>query len=113
MKLILSAIVLLIATACGASPGDADVTDHDGQFTQPSEGRIVSNESAPINEQFRTLDDYLRYLERQSHMDGKWYKEVRPGIYALQAGNLHLDTPSGEQRVYTREELERKFGFRK
>ena len=71
----------------------------------------MSNDQTPINQRFRTLDDYLAYLELQSHVDGKWYKEIRPGVYELQTGNLRLDNDT-QQRIFTREELERKFGFR-
>ena len=66
----------------------------------------------PINQRFKTLDEYLAYLERRSHMDGKWYKEVRPGVYEVQTGNLRLDNDT-QQRIFTREELKRKFGFAK
>ena len=73
----------------------------------------MTSARGPINQRFRTLDEYLAYLERRSHLDGKWYKELRPGVYELQTGNLHLDTPDGDKRIFTREELERKFGFAK
>ena len=65
---------------------------------------------APLNQRFRSLDDYLAFLELQSHHDGAWYKEIRPGVYELQTGNLHLDNDR-QQRIFTREELTRKFGF--
>ena len=73
----------------------------------------MTGQGVPITQQFHNLDEYLAFLERQSHMDGKWYKPIKPGLYELQAGNLHLDTPSGDKRFYTREELEKKFGFSK
>jgi hypothetical protein len=66
---------------------------------------------APINERFPTLDAYLAYLEKRSHMDGAWYREVRPGVYELQTGNLRLPDGGGRKRTFTREELEKKFGF--
>ena len=65
-----------------------------------------------VARQFPTLDAYLAHLERESHVGGKWYREFKPGMYELVTGNLHLDTPSKEQRIFTRTELERKFGFR-
>ena len=70
-------------------------------------------QQAPINERFRTLDDYLAWLkDTQAPIDKAWYKEIRPGVYELQTGgNLHLDVPQAEQRVFTRQELEQKFGF--
>ena len=66
---------------------------------------------APINERFPNLDAYLAYLEQRSRMDGPWYRQVRPGVYELQTGNLRLPDGGRGKRVYTREELERKFGF--
>jgi hypothetical protein len=75
-------------------------------------GNNVTNEQAPINQRFRSLDEYLAYLERmEGPVDGPWYKEVSPGIYQLQTGNLHLDVPGGEKRTFTRQELAEKFGF--
>lgn len=60
---------------------------------------------------FRTLDDYLAYLRAYAApIDRGWYREVRPGIYMLETGNLRVD---GEPRLFTREQLERKFGFRR
>jgi hypothetical protein len=78
-------------------------------------GKSVTDTNLPINKRFRTLDDYLAYLERtQGPVDGPWYKEVSPGMYQLQtAANLHLDVPTKEQQKFTREDLERKFGFSK
>jgi len=77
-------------------------------------GNSVTDTRLPINQRFPTLDDYLVFLERtQGPVDGPWYKEVSPGMYQLQTGNLHLDVPGEEKRIYTRQELEKKFGFSK
>lgn len=74
----------------------------------------MTNEQDPSNLQFTSLDKYLAYLERtQGPVDGPWYKQVRPGIYELQTGNLHLDGPDEEKQTFTREELAQKFGFSK
>ena len=68
----------------------------------------------PISQQFRTLDEYLAHLERmQAPVDGAWYKQVAPGVYELQTGNLRTLTPGKGKTTFTREELERQFGFRK
>ena len=72
----------------------------------------MTGDRTPEKQRFRTLDEYLAYLERRSHMDGKWYKEVRPGVYEVQTGNLRLDNDT-QQRIFTREELKREFGFAK
>ena len=101
----------VLGTACHANPRDAVGADHGGRaLAKPTEVHVVNGRS-PISRRFETLDKYLAHLERQSHMDGKWYKEYRPGVYEVQTGNLHLDDDR-QQRIFTREELERKFGFR-
>ncbi len=77
-------------------------------------GNAVSDTTHPVSKRFRTLDEYLDYLEMtQGPVDGPWYKKIGPDLYELQTGNLKLDVPAGadEKRVFTREELERKFGF--
>ena len=56
---------------------------------------------------FRTLDEYLAFLRNQGFIDKPWYREIRPGIYELQTSR----TPAPERRTFTREELEKKFGF--
>ena len=69
----------------------------------------------PINQQFRSLDEYLAHLERtQGPIDGPWYRQIRPGFYEMQTGNLRVLGEEGEvKRVFTRDELEREFGFKK
>ena len=71
--------------------------------------RKVTGNSTSISQRFRTLDEYLGFLESRSASDGHWYREIRPGIYRLETGNFRGAEP--EQRVFTREELERQFGF--
>ena len=75
----------------------------------------MTGNQGPISARFRNLDEYLLWLEQyEAPADGGWYKEIRPGVYELQTGgNLHLDVPATEKRVFTRDELEKKFGFRK
>ena len=115
----LAPLAMLLLGACEASQknvgeakaGQQSATTTDRLATSNA-GNDVTNEQVPINQRFRSLDDYLAHLERtQGPVDGPWYKEVRPGIYELQTGNLHLDGPGGEKRSFTREELKRKFGF--
>ena len=74
-------------------------------------GKAGTDNRMPINRRFPDLDAYLAHLERQSHMDGAWYRQVRPGVYELQTGNLRLPDGGPRKRVFTRDELERKFGF--
>lgn len=60
---------------------------------------------------FGSLDEYLVYLrDYAAPMDQPWYREVRPGVYRLETGNLRSDAPP---RHFTREDLERRFGFRR
>ena len=108
------ALVVGFSAACGASPSTVAMTDD-----SPQTGRNVTNGQLPINQRFRTLDEYLAFLERTNPpIDKPWYREVRPGVYELVAGgNLRFLGADGEEpqpaRLFTREELERKFGFRK
>ncbi len=111
-------LAVLSMSACEASQMDASgakagqETAADRQVPANKSGKNVTDEQVPIIQRFRSLDAYLAHLERtQGPVDGPWYKEVRPGVYKLQTGNLHLDTPDGDRRTFTREELERKFGF--
>lgn len=73
----------------------------------------------PIHQRFRDLDAYLLHLEQvNGSIDKPYYREVRPGVYQLVGGNLRILSPGGKEgaakgATYTREELERKFGFRK
>lgn len=63
---------------------------------------------------FRTLDAYLAHLRRFAGPVGRpWYREVRPGVYRLETGNLRRLGGGPPERLFTREELERKFGFRR
>lgn len=108
--------------ACEASPTNGGKTTSgdqaavgnpaDKQSVSKKPVNAVTNEQTPINQRFRSLDDYLAWLEQnQGPVDGSWYKQVSPGIYELQTGNLRLDDPSSEKQTFTREELARKFGF--
>jgi len=109
-KLVPLALVAgLIASACSAAPSDTARRQASDRMGNP-----VTDTSVPINQRFRNLDEYLAYLEQtQGPVDGPWYKQVSPGMYQLQTGNLHLDVPGDEKRSFTRQELEQKFGFSK
>lgn len=99
----------LLASACSASPSPFETERY--RASNPK-GTSVT----PINQRFASLDEYLAFLEKTSApVDGPWYKQVRPGIYQLQTGNLRvLDADKAEEkRLFTRRELEKKFGFSK
>jgi hypothetical protein len=112
-SLVTTVVAGLSAAACGAAQANVENASAAPQTAAATKGNSVSNEQLPINQRFRSLDDYLAWLEKiERPVDGPWYKEIRPGVFELQtAGNLHLDVPSTEQRVFTREELAKKFGF--
>ena len=65
----------------------------------------------PSKDRFPTLDAYLAWLEKRGQLDGAWYRQVRPGIYELQPGNLRRTDGAQPQRTFTRQELEKKFGY--
>ena len=102
-------------TTAGA-PACAAPAERDGEASAPFHGAVeakqeanVSDQSTSISQRYRTLDEYLAFLESRAAMDGHWYREIRPGVYRLETGNYR--GPEVEQRIFTREELERKFGF--
>ena len=114
LLLILSGWIL--TTACSASPKDPAPANANGQLASERVGNALSDTNLPISKRFRTLDEYLDHLElTQEPVDGPWYKQIGPDLYELQTGNLKLDLPAGadEKRVFTRQELEKKFGFSK
>lgn len=72
----------------------------------------MTNQQLPISQRFRTLDEYLAHLERtNAPIDKPWYRQIRPDVYELQTGNFRPLGGDIQQRAFTREELERKFGF--
>lgn len=60
-------------------------------------------------QEYGSLDAYLAKLERDGWVGKAWYREVRPGVYEL-VTNLK---PPPAKRLFTRAELERKFGFQR
>lgn len=108
-------VAMAAAGACGTPR-----TEHVGD-NQLNEGTVMTSGSAagaeaPINQRFKSLDDYLTWLRQtQEPVDGSWYEEIRPGIYQLRTGNLRVLGPSGDEtppgQTFTRAELEKKYGF--
>ncbi len=99
--------------ACDASPGKLAFSDDGRQAAGKPMGSNVTDQHRPISQRFKSLDDYLAFLERtEGPVDGAWYRQVRPGVYVLQTGgNLRLEGGNPPKQTFTREELERKFGF--
>jgi len=109
-----------LTPACGAPPSNVQGSDADHQMAATSTGNAVTNAQLPINQRFKTLDEYLAWLKKtQAPVDGAWYQQIRPGVYELQTGgNLRILGAEGEEgyagkRIFTREQLEKQFGFRK
>jgi hypothetical protein len=111
-NLVIAAAAAVLAS-CGMAQSNVANSGQVAQSVPATEGNHVTDANLPINQRFKSLDDYLAWLQQTAApVDRPWYKEIRPGVYELQtAGNLHLDVPSDVQRTFTREELERKFGF--
>ena len=109
MRPVLTVSLLVALAACGAPPRELAATN------SMNVGNNVAQPTTPINQRFRSLDAYLAHLElTQAPVDGPWYREIRPGVYELQTGNLRVLGDNGEmKRIFTREELEREFGFRR
>lgn len=106
MKLVFALAATLLPMPTLAPPLD------EARPSSESSGKTVVDAHLPINRRFADLDAYLAYLRRRSAIDGAWYREIRPGVYELQTGgNLRLDRGETTKRVFTRDELERKFGF--
>ena len=104
--------VLGVAAAADAAPlRELEPTDKSRNPDAERTEKPVTNPHVPISQRFRTLDDYLAYLEKTSALDNAWYRQIKPGLYRLETTNLR--GPYSGQRIFTREELERKFGFRR
>ena len=111
VKLAIWPIALTVA-AMGSLAQAAPPTGHDAGVAPPHPPGVTMNEGRkPIRERFPDLDAYLAYLQKRSHLDGAWYREIRPGVYELQTGNLRLPDRDAKKPTFTREQLERKFGF--
>ena len=110
-----AAIAGMATSAIAAASHHRARPHHHRHKATVSKGKTVTSQDQPINRRFASLDAYLANLELlQAPVGGPWYKEVSPGRYELQkGGHLHLDTPDAAQTVFTRRELEQKFGFAK
>lgn len=101
-----------MSPACGAPLNVANAGENEARTAAKGQGVAVTNQNAPINQRFATLDEYLAYLkERNGPIDKPYYQEIRPGVYQRTTGNLLQLGGNPEPELFTREELERKFGF--
>jgi hypothetical protein len=103
----------LMVAACLAAPAVAAPLRRDPQPVVSAPARPAEARPAPagVSERFVDLDAYLAYLEKRSHLDGGWYRQVAPGLYELQTGNLRRTDGAKGRRTFTREELRKTFGF--
>lgn len=101
-----------LVASCGAAQGGVENSAYAPQSAPTIQGNGVKDAQLPINQRFRSLDEYLAWLQSiQAPVDGAWYKQISPGVYELQTGNLRVLGAGEKKRTFTREELERKFGF--
>lgn len=103
----------VLTLACAAPPEgieNATGDKHSGSAHAGDKDVSDTSKDGP-SRRFADLDTYLAWLEQRAKLGGPWYKEVRPGVYELQTGNLHRPGGDRRQRVFTRQELAERFGF--
>lgn len=107
----LTILAALSASAAADAQGERarpDARPKRGAAVGGPDGRALPHADG---REFRTLDEYLAHLrDFAAPMDRPWYREVEPGLFRLERGNFRGE--AGE-RLFTREELERRFGFRR
>ena len=107
------AVMFLLASsaACAEAPvpkaPSAGTSSEGVAMTQASQQGPVSNLPFSQGRSFATLDEYLEFRRRRGEYDVPWYREIKPGTYEL----VSFRGPGAERKIYTREELARKFGF--
>ena len=95
--------------ACSRPP--AAVQTQEAAVEQPASAPTAPRADLPFagGMSFASLDDYLAHLRRRGTYDVPWYREVSPGVYERVVGR---GAPGQTPQRFTREELERKYGFR-
>ena len=111
-------LLVSLATACAAPERAAEAGDVKASKSKGAEDDLVSNTALPVNQRFRSLDEYLLYLQNvEGPSDGVWFRMIEPGLYQMETGNARRLTVDGEPKasaektVFTRDELTQKFGF--
>lgn len=84
------------ATTPDAEPGEASQAVTDLPYAQ---GRAFDN-----------LDDYLAHLKRRGAADVPFYEKAGPDLYRLVTGR-RPPWEGRDERLFTRAELEEKYGF--
>jgi hypothetical protein len=107
------AIPLLLASSAACSQpasvetGRAAANQEQVDVQDSSPGNPVSGLPFSQGHSFASLDEYLAFLRKRGAYDVPWYREVRPGVYEL----VSRRGPGAQPQIFTREELEKKFGF--
>src|SRR3712207_5819555 len=110
-KLVLAAAVLLCGApsqACSRQPAGAPPPAATGGSMEQQPAAGVSDLPFAAGMTFASLDDYLAHLRRRGAYDVPWYREVSPGVYERVGGRA---PPGAPPERFTREQLERRFGF--
>lgn len=91
-------------------PAKADCSRKDRKMTVPSANRNgIADLPYAFGKQFETLDAYLDHLECYAGpVDLPWWKQVAPGTYRLMTSGT-----VGKTEIATREQLQKRFGFRR
>lgn len=112
---ILGLLAAAVVACNSPQPKLETVADQSNGGVKPAMTGVPTDDPAEIPKRYRNLDEYLGHLEAaNAPVDRPWYREVQPGVFMLQTGNLRILGAEGEtKRTFTREELERKFGFRR
>src|SRR5437764_7992554 len=72
-------VVAAIMTTASAAPNG--IAGLGSEAVAAPMGDNVTNAQLPISERFRSLDEYLAFLEKtQAPIDKPWYRQIRPGI---------------------------------
>ena len=112
----LKALPLVCAAACSGQGGREAASEPAIPETKmaptppatPASGAAVGDLPFADGQTFASLDQYLTHLRKLGASDIPYYEEVEPGVYQVMAGRAGL-----QPQRYTREELERRFGFRR
>jgi len=75
---------------------------------QTPSGEEVANLPYARGRTFSTLDEYLAHLEALGAIDLPWWREIRPGVY-----ERVTSMPEAQRETATREELMRRYGFKR
>ena len=81
----------------------------EGKAMPQAQGEGVADLPWARGRVFYSLDEYFAHLQRQGEIDLPWWREVAPGIYE----QVGIRVPGQPPERATREELMRRYGFRR